>query len=318
MTELALIALDGLDPRVVYNNPELVPNITELMDECVHGKWQTPGHTIPSYIATLTGEKYEVCNFHWDGGRGQYQRHRQTEFEFLWDTLDSSMTLVNMPVLYPPEDIDDAMVCGFLTPDGVVETNLARPQEAQDICNDMGYIHDVHADDTFEELGEDGMLKLLDKMARKRLNLSKKLIEKYNSDLFYGVWTGTDRWFHQCQKHDVPYEPLYEIADDVVGEMLKILPDDIPLVVFSDHGFGHFDADDPVHKGHMYEGWYTIRHEGLQSYRDDTANIMDLHPTVVNYLSGDPPENHNGRILFHTEEQSGQVRDRLDDLGYLD
>jgi len=315
--EIACIALDGLDPRVIYNNPGLVPNITELMEESVHGKWQTPGHTIPSYIATLTGEKYEVCNFHWDDGRGEYQRHRQTEFDFLWDTVDASMTLVNMPVLYPPEDIDDAMVCGFLVPDSVADTELARPQEVQELLNEKEYIHDVPADDTYDEVGGEKMLDLLNDMAVNRVDVSKQLIEKYDSDLFYGVWTCTDRWFHQCQKHGEDIRPMYETADYVVGEMCDIIPDDVPLVVFSDHGFAHYDGDEGVHKGHMYEGWYTVRHDELGSYRDDSANIMDLYPTIVNCLSGSPPDNSNGRLLFHTDEQDQDVIDRLDGLGYL-
>lgn len=322
--DLALISFDGLDPRVIYEKRNKLDNFDKVMENSMHGEWRTPGHTIPSFIATLTGQPYEVVNFHWDGGRGEYQRHRQTGFDFLWDETDKSMTLLNIPVLYPPENIDDVMVSGFLAPDDVTDTNLARPVRVQDMLNDMGYVHDIDSDETFEELGPEGMLEYVQKMMIKRIDVARVLIEDYHSDLFYGVWTGTDRWFHQCAIRDLdvgvydrPFFDLYSTANIVLGDMLDILPHDIPVIIFSDHGFSHFKHDDDIHKGHMYRGWYCIYNAPVPSYRDDSLSIYDLYPTVKNYLDGEVGKETRGRILFHTEEQDKQVKDRLGDLGYL-
>jgi len=284
----------------------------------MHGKWKTPGHTIPSFTATMTGRQYNVCNFHWDDGKGEYQRHRQTGFDYLWEQTEASMSLLNIPTLYPPEEIDDAMVSGFLTPDDLVESNLARPLELQKYLKKIDYTHDVHADNTYDELGGEGMLEYLDSIMRTRADAATHIIEEYDSDLFYGVWTSPDRWFHQCHLHDEEIMPMYEKADELLDYMLKLLPDEVPLVVFSDHGFGHFSGDKVVHKGHMYEGFYAVRTEAVPSYRDDSASIFDLHPTVLNYLEGETAENSKGRVLFHQESQDQQVKDRLEDLGYLE
>lgn len=316
--ELALLAFDGLDPRVVMNKDYDLPNLRSVMENNVHGEWTTPGHTIPSFTATLTGKQYNVTNFHWDKGKGDYQKHRQTGFDYLWDILDSSMTIINSPVLYPPEDIEHAMICGFLTPDSLHDTNLARPIEVQEMLNMRDYIPDVPADDTHDELGRDGMLDLLSEMMKERADISQDLIRKYNSDLFYGVWTAPDRWFHQCHKHGHDYMPLYHATDTIVGEMISFLPDDIPVILFSDHGFAHYSHDEGVHKGHMYRGWYCIRDSSSDGYRDDSASIFDLFPTVVNYLGGDIPDEVDGRVLLHTDEQDEQVESRLRDLGYLE
>lgn len=316
--KLALIAFDGLDPRIVYNNRDELPNISKFLDNSLHGKWQTPGHTIPSFTATLTGQQHNECNFHWDEGRGNYQRHRQTGYEYLWDVTDSSMSLLNIPVLYPPEEIDDAMVCGFLTPDGVNDSNLARPHEVQEHLNESKYVPDVHADRTYEAIGGEAMLDYLKTMMLQRVGIANWLIEKYDSDLFYGVWTAPDRWFHQCQKHDEDIMPMYRMVDEILGKIMEKLPDDVPIIAFSDHGFAHHQGDDGVHKGHMYEGWYAINTDAVPNARDDSASIFDLHPTVLNYLDGEVPELTKGRILFHTEEQDDQVKTRLEDLGYLE
>lgn len=316
--ELALIGFDGLDPRVIYNNEDKLPNLSEFMEDSLHGKWKTPGHTIPSFVGTVTGRNYNVVNFHWDGGKGDYQRHRQTEMDFMWDIAESSMTLLNIPVLYPPEGIDDAMVCGFLAPDGVTDTNLARPNEVQEYLNENDYVHDVHADRTYEKLGGDGMFEHLTDIMHDRVDVAEWLINKYDSDLFYGVWSSTDRWFHQCVKHGEDHIQMYKEADKVLGDMLEILPDGVPVIAFSDHGFAHYPADEGVHKGHMYDGWYSINAESVASYRDDTANILDLFPTVMNYLEGDVPDGLKGRILLHKEEQDNQVEGRLRDLGYME
>lgn len=318
MTEIALISLDGLDPRTIYDNEDRLPNIKEVNNTGMHGIWSTPGHTIPSYISTLTGRQYNVINFHWDEGRGDYQQHRQVKHEFMWNTIDKSMTLLNIPVLYPPEDIDDVMVCGFLTPDSLVRTNLAKPDSLQEKLNDRDYTHDIHADRTYNNLGGEGMLEYLYEIMWERLELAEELLEEYNSDLFYSVWTSTDRWFHQCTKHEENFMQMYKEVDSMVGQLIDILPDDIPIIFFSDHGFAHYPQDKGVHKGHMYDGWYSIYWDKMPDFRNDSASIFDLYPTVLNWLGEDVPIDLKGRTLFNREDQDKQVESRLRDLGYLE
>jgi len=315
--KLALIAFDALDPRVIYSNRNNLPNFDELLDNSMHGKWKTPGHTIPSFTATLTGRQYNVFNFHWDEGEGGYQRHRQTGFKYLWEMTDASMTLLNIPVLYPPEDINGVMVSSMLCPDDLATSNLALPKDVQSMLNDMEYIHEVRADKVFDDLGAEGMLDLLKQTSKKRTEAAYKLIDSYDNDLFYGVWTSTDRWFHRGHTHGVDYFPMYEDADEQLGKMMDKIPDDIPTVVFSDHGFAHYPSDNAVHTGHMYDGFYAIKNDSMPNHRDDTASIFDLLPTVVNYLGGDIPSACQGRMLFHTDDQDDQIKQRLDDLGYL-
>ena len=316
--KMALLSFDGIDPRVIYKNRDELDAFDKLIEQSVHGEWKTPGHTIPSYIATLTGKPYPEHNFYWDVNEGGFARHRQVSTNYLWELIDASMTLLNIPVLYPPESIDDCMVCGMLTPDNVAEQNLALPPEAQDILNDIGYIHEVRADKKFNELGADRMYDRLCDAMDKRVTAAELLIDEYNSDIFYGVWTAPDRWFHRQHVNDVNYYKMYKKADSILDDMLDIVPDEIPIVAFSDHGFAHFPDDVPASMGHMTEGWYAIRKQSLPSYRDDSASLYDLFPTVVNYFDGETPEFTKGKILFHNDEDNQQVKDRLDDLGYLE
>lgn len=321
--KLALVSFDGLDPRVIYNNEDLLPNLHSFMQESIHGKWRTLGHTIPSYIATLTGLQYNEYDFYWDVTNGGFGRHRQTNYDFLWDLTDTSMTLLNIPVIYPPEDINGIMVSGMLAPDSVADTNLARPQEVQDMLNNINYIHEVRSDEEYDELGSDRFLEKLKVMMDKRYEATKMLVEEYNTDLFYGVWTATDRWFHKCFMEDELYGEqnyleLYEKSDEIAGKLLDLFPDDIPVVMFSDHGFRHRRTEEGVHKGHKYEGWYSIRHNELPSFRDDSASIFDLFPSTLNYFGEEPPNYAKGRILFHSDDQDEEVKDRLRDLGYME
>lgn len=323
--KIALVSFDGIDPRVIYNNRDDLENFDRLLDETMHGKWKTPGHTIPSYTVTLTGETFNLNYFYWDVDEGGFARHRQFNVDYLWDITDSSMTLLNIPTLYPPEEIDDCMVCGMVAPDNIADTNLALPQEAQWMLNDIDYIHEVRADKVFNKLGPENMFDLLCNAMDIRVEAAENLIEMYDSELFYGVWTSTDRWFHRHHTDRVDYYRMYKKADEVLGEILEIIPDDIPLVVFSDHGFGHFPEDIAEKQeyvvnhntGHMIDGWYSIRHEAIPNFRDDTASIEDLFPTVLNYLGEEIPEFTPGRILFHREDQDDEVKSRLEDLGYL-
>lgn len=316
--EIALVSFDGIDPRVIYDNPDWMPNLHEHMEGCMHGKWKTPGHTIPSYLSTLTGEQYPVTDFRWDKDEGGFARHRQTEYDFIWDQCDASMSLLNIPVLYPPEDIKDCMVCGFLTPNTLEEDNLAKPEELQDKLNYLDYIPDVDAGDLYDEMGGEGMIDFLNIMMERRVEAAEYIISKYDSDLFYGVWAAPDRWFHQCHLHDEEFEPLYRAVDRHFLSIKKAIPDDVPMVTFSDHGFAHFPRDNGVNKGHMYEGWYSIRKEGLPACRDDSLSIFDLYPTVLNYLGCEIPDGAKGRVIFNNEEQDKDIKDRLAGLGYVE
>lgn len=315
--KLALISFDGLDPRIIYDNPVELPTMHKFMNNAVHGKWRTPGHTIPSYIQTLTGLQYNQTDFYWDITNGGFGRHRQTGFDFIWDITDINMTLLNMPVLYPPEEIDDAMVCGLLTPDGVSDRNIAKPNDVQKMLNDMNYVADIDAEKYYEKYGGE-MPTYLSGIMNKRVDVAEKLINQYDSDLFYGVWTMTDRWFHMAGKYDHSYLQMYRYSDDILLEILNIIPKDVPLLIFSDHGFSHYPNDPGVQKGHMYEGWYAFRHPEVPPHRDDSANIQDVFPTVLNYFNEDIPDYSKGRIMFHNEEQDQEVIDRLNGLGYLE
>lgn len=316
--KLALISFDGIDPRVIYDNEIKLPHFHNFMDDAMHGIIQTSGHTIPSYIQTLTGLPYHETNFYWDVETGGFNRHRQTGYEFIWDFCEASMTLLNIPVIYPPEDINGVIISGMLAPDDVADTNLTTDDEVQQKLNEINYIHEVRADEVFDELGAEGMLNLLYETMDKRVEAAEWLINNRDNDLFYGVWTSTDRWFHRHHTHGVDYFKMYQKANDVLNQLLNIIPDDVPIWLFSDHGFAHLPQDDPVHTGHMYEGWYAVQHPSLPAHRNDSMNIFDIFATTVNYLECNKPAGTKGRIQFHREDQNQEVQDKLKDLGYME
>ena len=131
----------------------------------------------------------------------------------------------------------------------------------------MGYRIDVNAklghDDDKAEFVEDAH-ETLDR----RFEAFQSVLDGDDWDLFFGVFMTTDRVNHFLFKdyeHDgdnrEAFLEFYEAVDTYVGEIRESLPDDVTLVVASDHGFTSLDYE--VH----CNAW--LEREGWLSYEDD-------------------------------------------------
>jgi len=92
-------------------------------------------------------------------------------------------------------------------------------------------------------------------IAARRLNLGLGLFEREDWDLFWLVFTFTDRFQHYMWKYMDPNHPMhdpisgpvygvwienaYVMADNYLAEFIRRMQPDDLLIVMSDHGFGH-------------------------------------------------------------------------------
>ena len=177
--------------------------------------------------------------------------------------------MLNVPVTFPPQRNVQRMVSGFLSP-GV--DKAAYPDELREHLESMDYRIDVnaklgHSDDKSEFI--DDAHATLDK----RYEAFEHYVEEDDWDLFFGVFMTTDRVNHFLFKdyeRDGEYKDafleFYEKVDRYLGQLREKLPDDVTMIVASDHGFTSLDYE--VH----FNAW--LEQEGWLSYQDDDHDSL--------------------------------------------
>jgi uncharacterized sulfatase len=204
---------------------------------------------------------------------------RDVQATRLWDRVTDdgrNATVLNVPVTFPPQRNVQRMVSGFLSP-GV--DKAAYPDELRDNLQDSDYRIDVNAklghDDDKSDFVEDAH-----KTLEKRYETFKHYVEQDDWDLFFGVFMTTDRVNHflfkdyerDGENQDAFFE-FYKQVDAYLGDLRDRLPDDVTMVVASDHGFTSLDYEVHFNEWLQDEGWLdyaTDDHSELGDISEDT------------------------------------------------
>lgn len=162
--------------------------------------------------------------------------------EPFWDSAGREgkrVCVINVPSTYPARPLNGVLVSGFVAP------NLERatyPREAYEYLASSGYMVDVDASEGRNSL--DSLLESLHFTLEKRREALWHFWKQERWDLFVCVFTGTDRLHHFLWKHYVENDPVYAPEfmryyariDEIVGEIVSELGDDVSLFMLSDHG----------------------------------------------------------------------------------
>ena len=272
---VAFVGVDGVPFSLLADNPERFPNFAALADEGSAGAIDSivPPESSACWPALTTGVnpgETGVYGFQ-DREIGSYDTYvpmgRDVQATRVWDRVTDAgrqASVLNVPVTFPPQRDVQRMVSGFLSP-GVEKA--AHPETFRDELEGMGYRIDVnaklgHADDKTEFV-EDAHETL-----EKRFEAFQSVLGRDDWDLFFGVFMTTDRVNHFLFKdyerdgdNKEAFLEFYETVDEYIGEIRASLPEDVTLVVASDHGFTSLD-----HEVHC-NAW--LEEEGWLSYEDD-------------------------------------------------
>ncbi|SEK40054.1 alkaline phosphatase family protein [Haloferax larsenii] len=277
---VAFIGIDGVPFSLLSDHPEEFPNVAALADEGAAGAIDSivPPESSACWPALTTGVnpgETGVYGFQ-DREVRSYDTYvpmgRDVQATRVWDRVTDAgrdATVMNVPVTFPPQRNVQRMVSGFLSP-GV--DKAAFPDELRDTLQDIGYKIDVNAKlghkDDKSDFVEDAH-KTLDK----RYEAFTHYLEKDDWDLFFGVFMTTDRLNHFLFKdyerdgeNKDAFMEFYRKVDDYLGKIRDLLPDDVTLVVASDHGFTSLDYE--VH----CNTW--LEENGWLSYEDDDHEAL--------------------------------------------
>ena len=292
---VAFIGIDGVPYSLLAEHSDRFPNLTALGEEGAGGAIDSivPPESSACWPALTTGVnpgETGVYGFQ-DRENGSYETYvpmgRDVQATRLWDRVtdaDRKATVMNVPVTFPPQRNVQRMVSGFLSP-GVEKAS--HPEEMTQTLEDGDYIIDVNA-----KLGhKDDKSEFVDH-AHKTMDRRFDAFEQYLSagdwDLFFGVFMTTDRinhflfkdYEHDGENREAFFE-FYEQLDDYLGQIREMLPDDVTLVVASDHGFTSLEYE--VH----CNTW--LEEEGLLSYEDDDHSELgdiDADTTAYSLIPG--------------------------------
>ncbi|MFC6862208.1 alkaline phosphatase family protein [Halomicroarcula sp. GCM10025817] len=284
---VAFFGIDGVPYSLIDEHPDVFPNLAELAADGSAGPIDSivPPESSACWPALTTGVnpgETGVYGFQ-DREVGSYDTYvpmgRDVQATRLWDRVAEDgrdATVMNVPVTFPPQRNVQRMVSGFLSP-GV--DKAAYPDDLRETLESNGYRIDVnaklgHSDDK-SEFVEDAH-ETLDK----RFETFKQYVEADDWDLFFGVFMTTDRVNHFLFKdyerdgeNQEAFFEFYRTVDDYLGRLRDLLPDDVTMVVASDHGFTSLDYEVHFNEWLEQEGWLEYaddEHSELGDIADDT------------------------------------------------
>jgi predicted AlkP superfamily phosphohydrolase/phosphomutase len=254
-----VLGLDSVPPEFLFERflPRM-PRLKSVLDRSRYGTLLStdPPITVPAWAVMFTGMD--------PGSLGIYGfRHRRPgsysemysptpqmiPTPTLWSILSRlgrRVAVMGMPPGYPPPTVNGIYLSDFLTPDGATDfvTPASLGPEIQAVSG--GYDFDI----TFRADDRPRVERELFEMTRKRFAVARRLWQREPWDLFVLHEIGPDRLHHAFWKFFDPDHPryvagsefgdvanrYYALLDQEIGLLLDHVPDDVAILVASDHG----------------------------------------------------------------------------------
>jgi predicted AlkP superfamily phosphohydrolase/phosphomutase len=210
----------------------------------------------------------------------------------LWEILSTQgmrVVVMNVPVTYPPRQVNGILVAGFLSPRLEKATYPAR---VADKLKDIGYRLDVDPWQAREDKSK--LLEDIDYTLAKREEAMYHFMENEPWEFFMLQIMETDRLHHFLWEHmetgDEKYAPaflnVYRKVDGLLGRLYDRLEKDTTLLIMSDHGFCTMKKEVFINRWLQDNGW-------LKFTKEPPESLKDIHPDSSAY-SMDP-----GRIFIN-------------------
>ena len=327
---VAFFGIDGVPYSLIADNPDTFPNLTEIASAGSAGAIDSivPPESSACWPALTTGVnpgETGVYGFQ-DRENGSYDTYvpmgRDVQATRIWDRVqraDREATVLNVPVTFPPQRDVQRMVSGFLSP-GV--DKAAYPDELRDRLERSDYKIDVnaklgHRDDKSDFIAD--AHETLDA----RYEAFRHYIEEDDWDLFFGVFMTTDRVNHflfEDYEHDGAYKEefleFYAKVDEHLGELRAALPDDVTMMVASDHGFTTLHHEVHCNAWLQREGWLEFEDDDDHDELGDIAASTKAYSLIPGrfYLNLEGREPRGSVPQEEYEETRAELKSMLEEL----
>ncbi|MEX1021486.1 MAG: alkaline phosphatase family protein [Litorilinea sp.] len=263
-----------------------LPTLGKIMADGAQGEVRStvPPMTGPAWTTFATGANPAKHSLYdWIGrDPGTYHFSARTALDCKAPTLYQLLShagrrvcVLNVPMTYPPTPVNGVLVSGMPAPSTSVEFTYPATL-AQEIMDAVGdYILYPDPGQAYSDSGVDAFLERLYRTTDLRLKTLDHLLGREAWDFAMVVFNGTDTICHAMWKYMDASHPLhdpkkagkygdailayYQYLDRHLAKYVDELPDDVTLVVMSDHGFGPFHKFIHVNNWLLDEGFMQVQ-----------------------------------------------------------
>ncbi len=235
-----------------------MPNLARLLNDGTRATLRStiPPYTPQAWVSMMTGKtpaRHGVVDFVERGedrvARG-FASSTLIEGEAVWDTVSrhgGRVGVVNMPLTYPPREVNGYMVSGLLTPRD--RQDYTFPLEIRD---ELLAVEPQYHPDPYEPLSLELDLANFLRWTEMGERAARHLWQSHPVDLFISVIQTVDYLQHivwraltnPSVRSKTPFNRLYSevercvaAVDAAIGERLRWMDEDSTLFLVSDHGF---------------------------------------------------------------------------------
>jgi len=278
---VAFFGIDGVPYSLITEHSEEFEHLTALIDEGSGGAIDSivPPESSACWPALTSGVNpgetgiYGFQDREVGSDETYVPMRRDFQATRVWDRVQQAgrdATVMNVVTTFPPQRDVQRMVSGFLSP-GVEKS--AYPDEFRDYLQSIDWPMDTDASLGHEDKGT--FMEDAHRTLDTRQEAFLHYIDQDDWDLFFGVFMATDRVNHflfRDYEEDGEYAEeffeFYRKVDRYLGELHDMLPEDVTMMVASDHGFTTLDYEVKMN------AW--LREEGYLSYEDDADFVFQL------------------------------------------
>lgn len=326
-----VIGLDGatfslIDPWIERGK---LPNLATLVREGARGRLRStiPYVTGPAWTSFATGVnpgKHGIFDFALRR-RGEYSiellNARAIRAKTLWALLSKAgkrIGVLNVPVTYPPQEVNGYLVSGMLTPSLKSEFTYPKSLGGELLSAVPDYDIEPAIVSSDRRRTKRELVKSCFALVRARAKAARFLLHRLGDwDFFMVVFTEPDRlqtylWDDLDPGHP-RHDPesaaefgeaipkLYEKLDSIIGEFLQEYVDQrTTLFVLSDHGFAG------VHKFFYPNKW--LEEEGYLALRAEASTSLRWAKSVLTRVGLAHPAKRFVKALFPDWGFTSQLR----------
>ncbi|UCC92609.1 MAG: alkaline phosphatase family protein, partial [Thermoplasmata archaeon] len=292
-TKLLIIGVDSVTFRLLRPMVEAgeLPTFRKLMDEGSHGVLlsSVPSVTPPGWTTSYTGVnpgKHNVFDFKdhvkYLEGDLVYEMasptSRSIKADPVWRLLNRegmSIGMVNAPMAYPVEDMDGYMIAGFPCP--TEGEGLIHPPDLEDEISKAMPGYRFYGDPQYlDKERPDKYLEGINRITSNRAKVAINLARSRPTDVVFMIFTEVDRvqhyfwntWDETHSTHNAEKARFkgalpehYKVVDRGIKELMDTVGQDVPVIVYSDHGAA------PIER-HFFPNTYLIQ-EGVIVMKGD-------------------------------------------------
>lgn len=291
---ILVVAWDGAPPDLLAHwcAEGSLPTLSGIMTRGGHGKLRStyPPLTGPAWSSFMTGKS--------PGNHGIFEFFRRQEDSYsqvlsgpssidgkaLWRLLSDAgrkVGVMNVPLTYPPEEVNGFLISGLLTPRDC--DDWAYPQGLVEELREHVGPYLIHHDAKYTKSNVENLIAEQHAILKSRTEAALYLMKAKEWDLFMVHYYGSDRMTHEFwhlldpshPQHDPQeYErfgnvvlAFFQKLDADLGRLISELNQDDVLMLMSDHGMGKVTKFINVNSWLLSEEFIRLREDVASRFR---------------------------------------------------